>query len=320
MTIQTSVIIVTYNNFDTTTGPCLKSLLKHDKKRDFEIVLIDNASQDDTPEKVRALAEKEEDVRLLVNNVNRGFAGGNNDGAKIARGKILILLNSDTIVSPGAIEKLTQPLDDHPDWGMLGPVTNEAGNEQKIFTTSGDQDEIIRQGEEWCEYSKGDYFLSERLDFFCVAVRKSIYEQLGGLDEQFGVGYYEDVDFSIRASLEDIKMMVAEDCFVYHRSGETFSKIGRERIKSLMRENKRILKKKYPGTVKLFHMRDMNLNIMRQYLLLRKERPINRDRLNYKFNNRLLLANTMYPRNPFKKLLYYFKLKRIYSDFYQERD
>jgi len=93
-----------------------------------------------------------------------------------------------------------------------------------------------------------------------------------------------------------------------------------ERIKSLMRENKRILKKKYPGAVKLFHMRDMNVNIMRQYLLLRKERPISRDSLNYKFNNRLSLANTMYPRNPVKKLLYYLKLKRICSDFYQERD
>jgi len=168
MTVQTSVIIVSHNNFENTTGPCLKSLLRHQGKRDFEIILVDNASQDDTPQKIRDLAAGEEAVRVVINKDNRGFAGGNNDGAKTARGKTLILLNSDTVVPEGGIERLSRLLFDHPDWGMLGPVTNEAGNEQKVFTRSKDQDGIIGEGKEWCARSQGYYFPSERLDFFVL--------------------------------------------------------------------------------------------------------------------------------------------------------
>jgi GT2 family glycosyltransferase len=316
MAIQTSIIITSCNNFETTTGPCLKSLLKDKERDDFEIIVVDNASLDNTTEKVRELAAGEENVRLVINNSNRGFAGGNNDGAKIARGNILILLNSDTIVPQGTIGKLTRLLFEHPEWGMLGPVSNQAGNEQKILTRSENQDEIIREGEEWCARSKGDYFRSERLDFFCVAIRKVVFDRLRGFDERFGLGYYEDVDYSIRAKLEGIIMIFTEDCFVYHSAGKTFSKMGREGVKRLMHENKRALKKKYSGAVKLFHMRDMNLNIMKQYLLIKWAGDSGRiNDLDYKFNNRLSLANTIYPHNPFKKLLYFYNLKRLCSSY-----
>ena len=318
MNFHTSVIITSCDNFETTTGPCLKSLLKDKETRNFEIIVVDNASLDNTPEKVRELAAGEENVRLVINKSNRGFAGGNNDGAKVARGEILILLNSDTIVPQGTVGKLTRLLFDYPEWGMLGPVTNQAGNEQKIFTRSENQDEIIREGEEWCARSKGDYFRSERLDFFCVTIRKVVFDRLGGFDERFGLGYYEDVDYSIRANMAGIRMMFTEDCFVYHSAGKTFSKMGREGVKRLMYENKKALKRKYSGTVKLFHMRDRNLDIMKQYLLIKRAGDSSRfDELNYKFNNRLSLANTIYPHNPFKKLLYFFYLKRLCSSYFR---
>jgi len=112
--------------------------------------------------------------------------------------------------------------------------------------------------------------------------------------------------------------MVAEDCFVYHSSGKTFAEMGRDRVKTLMHENKRVLRKKYHGKIKLFHMRDRNMNIMKQYLLVKRECTVNLYDLDYKFNNRLLLANTMYPHNPVKKLIYYLRLRCLCSDFRQE--
>ena len=230
----------------------------------------------------------------------------------------MILLNSDTIVPKGTIGRMSRLMTSHIEWDMLGPVTNQAGNEQKIFTESQVQEEIIREGEEYCARSRGDYFPSERLDFFCVAIKRSLYEQLDGMDERFGAGYYEDVDFSIRANLAGFRMIFTEECFVYHQSGKSFSNMGRKGIKSLMHKNKRILKKKYPGGVKLFHMRDRNMNIMRQYLHIKRSGDsIGLDELNYKFKNRLSLANTMYPHNPIKKLLYFLQLKHLCSAFYQ---
>jgi GT2 family glycosyltransferase len=310
MNFQTSIIITTHNNFDV-AGPCLESLLNEMHEHNFEITVVDNASQDDTPLKLKQLVSGIDNIKLTLNNIDRGYPGGNNDGIKMAKGEILILLNSDTIVPRGTIGKLSHLLIDNPEWGMLGPVTNQAGNEQKIFTGSGNQDQIIREGEEWCARSKGDYFKSERLDFFCVAIRKAVFDRLGGFDERFGPGYYEDVDYSIRANLAGVRMMFTEDCFVYHSAGKTFSKMGRGGVRRLMHGNKRALKKKYSGLVKLFHMRDRNLNIMKQYLLIKWGGSNRTDELDYKFSNRLSLANTMYPHNPFKKLIYFFQLKRL---------
>jgi GT2 family glycosyltransferase len=310
MNFRTSIIIVSHNNFETTTGPCLESLLNYNENGGIEIIVVDNASQDGTPEKVKKFSSGRDNIKLVVNNNNRGFAGGNNDGVAVARGEILILLNSDTVVPQGTIGKMTGLMASHTEWSMLGPVTNEAGNEQKIYTESQVPKEIMGEGEEYCARSQGDYFPSERLDFFCVAVRRSVYEELGGMDERFGTGYYEDVDFSLRAKLAGFRMMMAEDCFVYHHSGKSFSKIGIKRVKDLMHKNKRILKKKHPRGVRLFNMRDRNMNIMRQYLLMKREGGSSRfDELDYKFKNRLSLANTIYPHNPIKKLLYFFQLK-----------
>ena len=316
MKFQTSVIIVSYNNYETTTKLCLQSLLKEPGSRDFEIIVVDNASRDDTPRKLLEIASQESGINVVLNEKNRGFAGGNNAGANIAQGEILFLLNSDTIASPFTISKLSRLMIDNPDWGMLGPATNAAGNEQKIFIESGDTDKIIEEGEVFCSHSNGDYFPSERLDFFCVAIRKTVYEQIGGLDELFGRGYYEDVDFSMMAKRAGIKMMFAEDCFVYHGSGKSFSGIGRKNVKKLMHENKRKLGKKYSEKVKLYHMRDRNINIMNEYVLLRKQGDSSRlQDLDYKFNNRLLLANSIYPHNPIKKMFYYLRIRRLCSGY-----
>ncbi|MFH2218781.1 MAG: glycosyltransferase family 2 protein [Pseudomonadota bacterium] len=316
MGFKTSVIIVSYNNFDTTTGPCLESLFADTTDPGREIILIDNASQDDTPKKLEEQVSGRSDVRVVLNDANRGFAGGNNDGANIARGEILILLNSDTRVPADAMGKLSRMLSDHPDWGMLGPVTNEAGNEQKIFVESLEPERIIREGDGWCSHSRGDCFSSERLDFFCVAVRKTDYEKLGGLDEQFGPGYYEDTDFSIRAKRAGLNMIFTEDVFIYHKAGKSFSKMGRKYVKNLMRENRKKLEKKHPGRVELHHIRDRNMHVMNQYVLLKKDvGGVEDAALAYKFDNRLKLARTMNPGNPLKKLIYRGRLNRLCSKF-----
>jgi len=317
MDFQTSIIILSYNNFDVTTGPCLKSLFEDTTDRNYEIIVIDNASQDDTPEKLKQLVSGKKNVKLVLNPTNRGFPGGNNDGVNIASGEILILLNSDTIVPPGAVGRLGRLLMDRPDWDMLGPVTNEAGNEQKIFVSSENPEEILQEGKKWCVHSGGDFFPSERLDFFCVAMRKDFYERLGGLDEQFGLGYYEDTDFSIRARRMGLNMIFTEDVFIYHRAGKSFSKMGEKFVKKLMRENKNRLKKKHPGMVKLHHIRNRNMNIMNQYVRLKKNRdqPLSKA-LNYKFQNRLQLARTLYPNNLLKRLVYDMQLNNLCRKFH----
>ena len=315
MEFKTSVIILSYNNFEETTGPCLASLFKNGDDNRFEIIVVDNNSSDGSAEKIEKAAAGHSDVKIIFNCENRGFAGGNNDGAETAIGEILILLNSDTIVPPGELLKLSTLMRENGDWAMLGPVTNQAGNEQKIHTTGKDTAQILHEGEMWCANSRKDVYPSERLDFFCVAIRKSVYERFGGLDERFGAGYYEDTDFSLQVREAGLKMMLTEDAFIYHQAGKSFSRVGRKKVKQLMRANKRKLAQKHKGKVKLLHMRQCNTNILKAYVGQRKKLKENCGYLQYKFNNRMRLARAIFPNNPLKKWRYAALLKQLDRSF-----
>ena len=182
-----SVIILSYNNFERTTGPCLESLTADPENEHLEIIVIDNGSADDTPARLQQAVAGHANIKLILNSDNRGFAGGNNDGADIAAGRVLILLNSDTVVPAGALPRLGGLMLTNPDWAMLGPVTNQAGNEQKIHTRATEVAKVLQEGAAWCAHSRQDVFRSERLDFFCVGIRRDVYRRFGGLDEQLSL-------------------------------------------------------------------------------------------------------------------------------------
>lgn len=300
-----SVVVVSFNNYLGTTGPCLESLLADDGGKAYEIVVVDNASSDGARERIEAAVAARPGVRLVANRENRGFAGGNNDGVAAARGEIVVLLNSDTRVPSGALGRLGRVLADHPDWGMLGPVTNEAGNEQKIFTRGGSPEAILEEGRAWCGHAEAAPLASERLDFFCVALTRRLYREIGGLDEQFGPGYFEDTDFSLRARERGVRMGFTEAVFVYHRGGQSFSGQGRRYVHRLMRANRHRLQAKHPGKVRLRHLRDCNLDVLAGYADRASELPPQpRDRLAYRFANRRRLADTLDPRGPLKRWRY----------------
>ena len=317
--VNTSVIIVSYNNWETTTRDCLDSLVADRANRGAEIIVVDNNSGDQTPELLKKAAREHPNIVPVLNSGNRGFAGGNNDGVNQAAGDILILLNSDTIVPEGAIGKLSSLLRSRPDWDLLGPVTNEAGNEQKIAIRSQDPGRIMAEGEQWARYAaEGEAFESRRLDFCCVAVRKEAYWALGGLDEGFGLGYYEDTDFSLKALAQGRKMMSTEQVFIYHKAGRSFSGRGRREVAGLMRRNKRLLKKKHGPRVELRHIRDCNLDVMAGYLSLMDGHPADSDYcrgLNARFKARMEMAEGFRPNSPLKKLIYGRKLKRLQGRF-----
>ena len=181
-----SIILVSYNNFDNNSKPCLQSLLQDETE--MEIIVVDNASDEYTRSQLTHFAQADSRIKLRFNKNNRGYAGGNNDGVQMATSDTVILLNNDTIVPTGAMKKLSVLLNHHPDWHMLGPMTNACGNEQKVFITGTTSSKILSQGNTWCAHSKNFHFSTDQLGFFCVAIRKDAYEQLSGLDESFGLG------------------------------------------------------------------------------------------------------------------------------------
>lgn len=221
-----SIILVSYNNFRGNTGPCLESLRQDPAP--MEIIVVDNNSDEETQTLLSQAAGEDSRIRLLFNPENRGYAGGNNDGAALATSDIIILLNNDTVVPPGAMPRLATLLQEHPHWHMLGPVTNNSGNEQRIFTSGTTAKEILAQGARWCAEGKGFVYPTDLLGFFCVAIRRQVYQQMKGLDEAYGLGFYEDTDFCYRAHQAGLTLMVTEDVFIFHQRSATFSAFPRK--------------------------------------------------------------------------------------------
>src|SRR3990172_8290496 len=121
---ETSIILVTYNNLYETTIPCLDSIFQHTGNEDYEVIVVDNNSSDGTSIYLTERARREPRLRCVLNTVNRGFAGGNNDGIRAASGSILVLLNNDTQVSEGWLAGLRASLQEDDSIGLVGPGSN----------------------------------------------------------------------------------------------------------------------------------------------------------------------------------------------------
>ncbi len=306
-----SVIIVSYNNFDQTTGPCLQSLAREESA--LEIIVVDNHSDQATQDALKSAAGKDPRLRLFLKESNSGYSGGNNTGVQESSSDLLILLNSDTEVLPGAIPRLVELMNEHPDWSMLGPVSNQSGNDQHIHTIGTTAQEILGEGAMWCAHSHECHYPTDILHFFCVVIRKDVYNQLNGLDEAFGLGYYEDTDFNYRAVKAGLKLMITEDVFVYHRGSGSFSKTSAA-VRKMVKQNKKLFRKKQGHGHNTAHWRLKNLAAMTRYIeQATPDGPL--EDLHYKFSNRQTLARQLLPNSPIKRFFYLRKLATIEKQF-----
>ncbi len=308
---QCSVIIVSYNNFFQTTGPCLQSLAR--EKSGLEIIIVDNHSDQETQDALRAAAGQDPRIKLIQKETNSGYSKGNNAGTREASSDLLILLNSDTEVPQGAIPRLVKLMNEHPDWSMLGPVSNQTGNDQQIHTKGTAAQKILAEGAAWCAHSHDCHYPTDILSFFCVVIRRDVYNQLNGLDEEFGLGYYEDTDFNYRAVKTGMKLMITEDVFVYHRGSGSFSKTSAA-VRKMVKQNKKLFRKKQGHGHNAAHWRLKNLAAMARY-----GDPEITDvplaDLRYKFNNRQTMTRQLLPNSPIKRFFYLRQLKAIEKKF-----
>jgi GT2 family glycosyltransferase len=307
----TSIIVVSHNGLHETTAPCLRSIFGHTTGMEYEVVAVDNNSTDGTVAYLTDLMVAEPRLRCVFNSSNRGFAGGNNDGIRIATGDFLVLLNSDTMVTPGWLNGLLAPLSKDRTVGMTGPVSNSVGNEQRIFTSGTDAAAILDEGLSWVRQVPGGSFETEMLGFFCVALRRDVVEKVGLLDEDFGTGFYEDDDYCIRVKNAGYKLLCVENVFVYHRGGGTFGKL--ENLAGrLMKENKEKLKKKHHWNAKRIHPRYRQIKVIEDYMNKAGQAGLTPD-LQFKISNRMKLIESHAPRGLFKRMLFRRTLGKLKS-------
>jgi GT2 family glycosyltransferase/2-polyprenyl-3-methyl-5-hydroxy-6-metoxy-1,4-benzoquinol methylase len=212
----TSVILVTWNQLSY-TRLCLDSLRLRTHEP-IEIIVVDNASTDGTVEFLRA----QPDIRLIENAENRGFPAAVNQGLAVARGEQLLLLNNDTIVTTGWLTRMLAVLEADPAVGLVGPVSNCVSGPQQVPVSYDDLSAIDGFAWNWGKQHHRERMEIDRLVGFCLLIRRETFQAIGGLDERFGIGNFEDDDYCVRARVAGYQTMVAVDSFVHHFGHRSF--------------------------------------------------------------------------------------------------
>jgi len=239
----TSVIVVTYNNLSFTRD-CLASLAADPMGRQLQIIVVDNASTDGSVEFLRQWAS-DSGHSLILNPSNLGFAAANNQGLARARGEFLALLNNDTQVTAGWARTLRRHLQHNPRLGLIGPVTNNIGNEAKIdigYPTLGEMPGRARQ---YSWRHAGQVVPCATLGFFAVMMSRSTYERVGPLDEAFGLGFFEDDDYCRRVEQAGLSCAFAEDVFIHHHLSASFNQMLGSQRQQLFDRNKALYEAKW---------------------------------------------------------------------------
>lgn len=225
-----SVVVLSWNTKELTLA-CLRALHAETPKHAREIVVVDNASHDGSAD---AIAAEFPGVILARNAENVGYSGGNNQGARLATGRFLCLLNSDTEVAAGALDQLVDWLVEHPEYGMAAPrLVNPDGSVQRAcmafpgpFTALCYDTWLGRfPPGKWVDdryYMRGfDHLHSRDVDQppgACCVIDRQEYLDGGGLDEELWL-FFNDVDICRRLWKRGRKIRYVAEAEVMHHCG-----------------------------------------------------------------------------------------------------
>lgn len=199
------------------TRECLEAVARHTKVP-HEVIVIDNASSDGTGAWARRSG-----ARVIRNKTNLGFAKAINQGMEAARGRWIVWLNNDVVVTSGWIERLIACAERAPWIAAVGPCTDVTVGFQRVeapsFKTARD---LAAFSEAWALRHGGQAEGVTRLTGFCVLVKREAVRLVGLLDERFGLGTYEEFDYCLRLRQAGYDLAVARDVFVRHHGHKSF--------------------------------------------------------------------------------------------------
>jgi GT2 family glycosyltransferase len=235
--LKKSIVVVTYNGIQHFTK-CLDSIVKNTS--DFELIVVDNASTDGTVGMLRDLIKTSEPrmtsaekfgeavmngksfpMKIIFNKENKNFGPGNNQGVAIAEGERIILLNSDTIVTPYWTESLERCLTHQEGIAMVGPVTSNSNGRQQV-PSLGVDDNLPTNALKWMEINENKYMEAGLLYGWCMYVRREFLEKEEYVFDERFTNSYEDNDLCLRARLKGWKLFIDGECYIHHFGQSSF--------------------------------------------------------------------------------------------------
>jgi GT2 family glycosyltransferase len=235
--IDISVCIVTYQARDYLKD-CLKSLEENTHDHKYEMIVVDNGSHDGTRELIRSSFPE---ARLIENSVNAGFTQPMNQALKLSNGRYVLQLNPDTVILPGALDKLVAFMSSQSEVGICGPkVLNRDGSLQKSCRRGESRplavlsyflglSNIFPDKKVFGEYQmsymdENDTHPVAGVAGSCMMIRREVIDRIGFLDERF-YAYQEDADYCFRARQAGWKVYYYPEAQIIHYGGKGGSRV-----------------------------------------------------------------------------------------------
>lgn len=217
---HTSIVIPVYNKVEF-TFQALRSLLREIDFDETEVIVVNNASTDET---AQLLSHFQAFITVINNEENRGFVDASNQGAAVARGEHLVFLNNDTVVLPGWLKQLRETIESDESVGAVGSMfLYEDGTVQEAGAFVWQNGAAFHYG--WggsCEDRR--YNFAREVDYCSGAsllIRRDLFEQLGGFDRRYAPAYYEDVDICFGVRSLGYKVVYQPMSRIIHHEGAT---------------------------------------------------------------------------------------------------
>lgn len=253
---KVSIIIITYNNLSYNIA-CLQSILSKTAYANYEVIIVDNLSTDGTREWLQQIQSyNDPKIKVILNERNVGFAGGNNIGIKNSTGNYIVLLNNDTLVTRGWLTNFVKHIENDTSIGMVGAITNSTGNEGMIACAYTNCEEMDAFSFAHTTQNMGKHYSDvSMLAMFATLIPRRIIDECGLLDENYGLGMFEDDDYAEAVKNKGYSLIIAEDVFIHHFQSLSFSKLSSEKYRETFQKNKAYFEMKWRKSWKEAHRR-----------------------------------------------------------------
>ena len=223
--LKLTIVVPIYNALSDVKN-CLTSLLEANLLKQTKVILMDDCSNKETQNYLQKFANKHSNFKLCRNNQNLGFIKNCNKGIDLAKGDIVVLLNSDTKVPLGFDKRVLQCFKSDKNIALASPLSIHSG----FFKIPENKKYQLPQIDKIVQKTSENKYPLITPEGFCYALRKEVTDKIGKLDEIFGMGYCEEDDLDMRALLHGYRTVLIDNLIVYHKSHASFSSEKREEI------------------------------------------------------------------------------------------
>lgn len=231
-----SFIIINWNTKDLLQN-CIDSIIKTVEKPSYEIIVVDNASSDGSPV---MLAEKYPQVKVIANNENKGFGTANNQGFAVMRGQYALLINTDAVLTAGAVQRMWDFAEANPAAAIVcGQLLNADGSKQNSIASFPTLLTLAANNSllEYlcpCRYPSKRYKHTEPLEVdsvigACMMIRKKALDEVTFFDERYFF-FFEETDLAYAMKRAGWRIYQVPDALIYHLQGQSIGHNAQSRI------------------------------------------------------------------------------------------